>query len=113
MRFKIAILPGDGIGGEIIPESVKVLNKVGSKFEHEFVFDYGKIGGNAIDEIGTPLPSATLKLCEDSDGILFGAVGGPKWDDMNAKVRPEDGILSLRKSMELFANLRPVKIFPA
>ena len=113
MKFKIAVLPGDGIGGEIIPESVKVLNKIGSKFEHEFVFNYGEIGGNSIDANGTPLPSETLKLCEDSDRILFGAVGGPKWDDMNAKVRPEDGILSLRKSMELFANLRPVKIFPA
>ena len=113
MRFKIAVLPGDGIGEEIIPESVKVLNKIGSKFEHEFVLDYGNIGGNAIDSDGTPLPAETLKLCEDSDGILFGAVGGPKWDDMNAKVRPEDGILTLRKSMELFANLRPVKIFPA
>jgi len=113
MRCKIAILPGDGIGGEIIPESIKVLNKIGLKFEHEFLFDYGNIGGNAIDKMGVPLPTETLKLCEDSDAILFGAVGGPKWDDMNAKYRPEDGILSLRKSMELFANLRPVKIFPA
>ena len=113
MRCKIAILPGDGIGGEIIPESIKVLNKIGLKFEHEFLFDYGNIGGNAIDKMGVPLPRETLKLCEDSDAILFGAVGGPKWDDMNAKYRPEDGILSLRKSMELFANLRPVKIFPA
>ena len=113
MEFKIAILPGDGIGPEVIAESVKVMNAVGRRFGHDFELRQGRIGGNAIDDFGTPLPDETVELCQDSDAILFGAVGGPKWDDPDAATRPEDGILAIRKSLGLFANLRPVKVYPA
>ena len=107
MEYKIAVLPGDGIGPEVIAESIKVLNAVGRRFGHSFDLERGRIGGNAIDDFGTPLPDETVELCNDSDAILFGAVGGPKWDDPEATVRPEDGILAIRKSLGLFANLRP------
>ena len=113
MEFKIAILPGDGIGPEVIAEAVKVMNAVGRRFGHDFELRQGRIGGNAIDDFGTPLPDETVELCQDSDAILFGAVGGPKWDDPDAATRPEDGILAIRKSLGLFANLRPVKVYPA
>ena len=113
MEFKIAILPGDGIGPEVIAEAVKVMNAVGRRFGHDFELRQGRIGGNAIDDFGTPLPDETVELCQDSDAILFGAVGGPKWDDPDAETRPEDGILAIRKSLGLFANLRPVKVYPA
>jgi len=112
MNYTITVLPGDGIGPEVITEAVKVMNAVGEKFGHIFTPQSGPVGGNAIDDFGTPLPEETKDLCENTDAILFGAVGGPKWDDPQAKTRPEDGILAIRKNLGLFANLRPVKIFP-
>ena len=113
MNSTIAVLPGDGIGPEVTAEAIKVLDAVASRFSHDFDLRYGRIGGNAIDDFGTPLPDETLEMCGDADGVLFGAVGGPKWDDPNAATRPEDGILAVRKGLGLFANLRPVKVFPA
>ncbi|MCY4578946.1 MAG: 3-isopropylmalate dehydrogenase [Chloroflexi bacterium] len=112
MNYSITVLPGDGIGPEVVAEAVKVLNAVGNRFGHTFDTSYGRVGGNAIDEFGTPLPEETVEMCGETDGILFGAVGGPKWDDPRAPTRPEDGILAIRKSLGLFANLRPVKVYP-
>ena len=85
---------------------------VGRKFGARFELSFGRIGGNAIDEVGTPLPQETTAMCEKADAILFGAVGGPKWDDPEAKVRPEDGILAIRKNLGLFANIRPSRFIP-
>ena len=113
MNISIAVLPGDGIGPEVVTESIKVLEAIGNRFGHEFQIKSGRVGGNAIDDYGTPLPQETMDTCIDSDAILFGAVGGPKWDDPDADVRPEDGILAIRKSLDLFANLRPVKVYPS
>ena len=113
MKISIAVLPGDGIGPEVITESIKVLEAIGNRFGHDFQIKSGRVGGNAIDDYGTPLPQETIDTCSDSDAILFGAVGGPKWDDPNVDVRPEDGILAIRKSLGLFANLRPVKVYPS
>ena len=113
MTYSIAVLPGDGVGPEVTAEAVKVMAAVGHRFGHSFDLHHGRIGGNAIDEFGTPLPDETVTVCRDADAILFGAVGGPKWDDPAAKVRPEEGILAIRKSMGLFANIRPVKAYPA
>ncbi|MDY7019611.1 MAG: 3-isopropylmalate dehydrogenase [Chloroflexota bacterium] len=112
MQFSIAVLPGDGVGPEVIAEATKVLLAVGEKFGHSFQFHDGLIGGIAIDTLGTALSEETLNVCKQCDAVLLGAVGGPKWDDPQAKVRPEDGLLALRKELGLFANLRPVKIFP-
>ena len=112
MQAKITLLPGDGIGPEVVAEAVKVLNAVGTKFNHIFEFSEGMMGGIAIDETGNPLPDETLELCKQGDAILLGAVGGPKWSDPKAKVRPEQGLLKLRKELGLFANIRPVKIYP-
>ncbi len=112
MRFNIAILPGDGVGPEVAAEGVKVLEAVGARFGHFFELDYCPIGGVAIDQFGVALPEETLRKCEKSDAVLMGAVGGPKWDDPTAKVRPEDGLLGIRKGLKLFANLRPVKVLP-
>ena len=97
MRFELAFLPGDGVGPEVAGEAVKVLQAIGKRFGHEFNLNHGLVGGVAIDETGTALPDDTLKLCKKSDAVLLGAVGGPKWDDPLAKVRPEDGLLALRK----------------
>lgn len=108
MNAKIVLLPGDGIGPEVTEEGRKVLAAVGQKFGHEFSFETHPIGGNAIDDFGDPLPEATLEACRKSDGILLGAVGGPKWDDPTAKTRPEAGLLKIRKELGLFANLRPI-----
>lgn len=113
MEVKLALLPGDGIGPEVIGEAQKVVSAVGEKFGHSFSFKSGMIGGIAIDETGTPLPEETLGLCLESDAALLGAVGGPKWDDPAAKVRPEQGLLRIRKELGVFANLRPVKVFDA
>ena len=113
MDFSIAVLPGDGVGPEVVAEAVRVMDAVGSRFGHTFDMRYGRVGGNAIDEFGTPLPGETAVICGDADAVLFGAVGGPQWDDPQASVRPEDGILAIRKNMGLFANLRPVKVTPA
>ena len=112
MKSKIAVLPGDGIGPEITAEAVGVLQKVATTFGHELQFQEALVGGAAIDATGTALPQETLALCQESDAVLLGAVGGPKWDDPRGKVRPEQGLLGLRKAFDLFANLRPVKSLP-
>jgi len=112
MEFNVAVLPGDGIGPEVITQALKVLQTVGEKFGHIFHLHDGLIGGIAIDTLGTALSDETLKMCKQCDAVLLGAVGGSKWDDPQAKIHPEDGLLALRKELELFANLRPVKVFP-
>lgn len=113
MKYTIAVLPGDGIGPEVVRESKRVLTQVAEIFGHEFSFESALMGGCAIDETGNPLPDATIDVCENADAILLGAVGGPKWSDPTASVRPEQGLLRLRQHFGLFANLRPVKVFPA
>ena len=113
MQATIAILGGDGIGPEVVAESMKVLDAISVKFDHDFNLKNEMIGGCAIDKFGTALPDQTLETCNNSDAIILGAVGGPKWDDPSANTRPEDGILAVRKSLKLFANLRPVKVYPA
>ncbi|MDT3698982.1 MAG: 3-isopropylmalate dehydrogenase [Thermincola sp.] len=111
---KIAVLPGDGIGVEIVPEAVKVLKVIGQKYGHSFEFTEGKIGGSAIDAVGVPLPEETLKLCHSSDAVLLGAIGGPKWDTLPVHLRPEAGaLLPLRKALGLYANLRPATLYDA
>jgi 3-isopropylmalate dehydrogenase len=113
MKALIAVLPGDGIGGEVTAEAVRALAKLALRFGHDFKFESGLLGGAAIDATGDPLPAATLALAEKADAVLLGAVGGPQWSDPNAKVRPEQGLLRLRKALGLFANLRPVVPHPA
>ena len=113
MKALIAVLPGDGIGGEVTAEAVRALAKLALRFGHDFKFESGLLGGAAIDASGDPLPPATLALAERADAVLLGAVGGPQWSDPNAKVRPEQGLLRLRKALGLFANLRPVVPHPA
>jgi 3-isopropylmalate dehydrogenase len=110
---KIVVLSGDGIGPEVTGRATDVLQKVAAKFGHNFSFDEGLIGGIAIDQTGSALPDETIRLCETANAILLGAVGGPKWDNPTALVRPEQGLLKIRKHFELFANLRPVKAYPA
>ena len=110
---RVAVLAGDGIGPEVTAEAINVLNAVGDRFGHQFVFSSGLIGGCAIDETGAALPSETITVCSESDAVLLGAVGGPKWDNPTAAVRPEQGLLGIRKALGLFANLRPVKLVPA
>jgi 3-isopropylmalate dehydrogenase len=113
MNKTIAILPGDGVGPEVAYEALKILNTIAEKFNHLFTFSNGLIGAIAIEKTGNPLPEDTLTLCKNSDAILFGAIGDPKYDsDPSIKIRPEQGLLKLRKSLDLFANLRPIKIFP-
>jgi 3-isopropylmalate dehydrogenase len=107
MRALIAVLPGDGIGPEVTREAVRVLRAVAEHYHHEFGLEEALVGGAAIDATGQPLPDATLELCRKAEAVLLGAVGGPKWDPP-AKVRPEQGLLALRRGLELFANLRPV-----
>ncbi len=111
--FRIVTLPGDGIGPEVVREAVRVLNVVGDKFGHQFQFEQRLIGGCAIDATGSALPEETLRMCQQADAVLLGAVGGPKWDDPRAPTRPEDGLLAIRKELGLFANLRPVRPHPA
>lgn len=113
MHAKITLLPGDGIGPEVVAEGVKVLNAVAERYDHTFEFATALIGGIAIDEVSNPLPDETLTACQGAEAVLLGAVGGPKWDDPTASVRPEQGLLKLRKELGLFANIRPVKIYPA
>jgi len=112
VQFEIAVLPGDGIGPDVINEGIKVLEAIGKRFDHRFNLKEGLVGGVAIDKEGTALSDATLKMCRQADAVLLGAVGGPKWDDPLAKVHPEDGLLKLRGELGLFANLRPVKVSP-
>ena len=113
MDYRIAVLGGDGIGPEVTAQAAQVLEAVGQAYGHTFSYEQGLIGGIAIDTTGSPFPQETLELCQRSDAVLFGAVGGPKWDDPTAAVRPEQGLLGIRKALGLFANLRPVKLTPA
>ena len=113
MEFTIAVLPGDGVGPEVVGEAVKVMDAVSARSGSTFDLRYGRVGGNAIDQSGTALPEETTAICRGADAVLFGAVGGPKWDNPDATTRPEDGLLGLRKGLGLFANLRPVKVYPA
>jgi 3-isopropylmalate dehydrogenase len=109
MKAELVVLPGDGIGPEITKVAVEVLSAVGKKFGHDLSFDEQLIGGIAIDRTGQPLPEKTLSACKSADAVLLGAVGGPKWDNPSAKVRPEQGLLAIRKGLGLYANLRPVR----
>lgn len=111
MQKTICLLPGDGIGPEIVAEAVKVLEATGKKFGHSFSFTEALIGGIAIDTCGEPLPQATIDACKKADAVFLGAVGGPKWDQLDNAHRPEKGLLGIRKALGLFANLRPAKLF--
>jgi len=111
--MKVAVLPGDGIGPEVVAEAVRVLQAVGQRWGHTFELREGLIGGCALDARGTPLPSETLDICRAADAVLLGAVGGPRWDDPSAKQRPEQGLLGLRKELGVYANLRPVSVHPS
>ena len=112
--FAIAVIPGDGIGPEVTQQSVKILNAVAERFDHEFNYTYCLMGADAIDKTGNPLPDETIEVCLNSDAILFGAIGHPKYDnDPTAKVRPEQGLLKIRKTLQLFANIRPVTTYPS
>ena len=113
MNKKIVLLPGDGIGPEVIQEARKILERVGEKYKHTFSFEVFPFGGSAIDQAGVPLPEETLKACKASDAVLMGSVGGPKWDTLPSHLRPEQGLLGLRKGLNTFANLRPAKLYPA
>jgi len=107
----ITLLPGDGIGPDVTECALEVLKLVANKFEHSFKFDTQLIGGAAIDAAGEPLPAATIASCEAADAVFLGAVGGPKWSDPNAKIRPEQGLLKLRAILGVYANIRPVKVY--
>ena len=111
MEAVIVLLPGDGIGPEVIAGARQVLEVVAEKYQHNFEFREELMGGAAIDAIGEPLPAATIASCEDSDAVLLGAVGGPKWSDPAAPVRPEQGLLGLRSALGVYANLRPVEVY--
>ena len=113
MRYNIALLKGDGIGPEIVDSAVRILERIGSKYGHEFVFTPYLIGGIAIDTCGEPLPRETVEGCLASDSVLLGAVGGPKWDTLPGNIRPEKALLGIRAAMGLFTNLRPAKLYPA
>ena len=112
-KARIVVLGGDGIGPEVTAEAVRVLEAIAKLYGHEFTFESHLIGGAAIDATASALPAQTISACGSSDAVLLGAVGGPKWSDPSAKVRPEQGLLALRKSLNLFANLRPVSLHPA
>lgn len=111
MNYNIVVLDGDGIGPEICAGAIKVLNAVGKKYGHTFYFDHRLIGGCAIDKCGVPLPDETVKACLNSDSVLLGAVGGYKWDNLPVDVRPEKGLLGIRKAMGLYSNIRPAKLW--
>ena len=112
VKKKIGVLPGDGIGPEVVAEGIKAMDAIAERFGHQFEYSYGDVGAVAIDNHGTPLPDDTLAICEQSDAFLFGAIGDPKYDnDPTAKVRPEQGLLKLRKSLGLYANIRPVTAY--
>ncbi len=113
MKANIILLAGDGIGPEVVAEAVRVLDAVAGKHKHSFSYSERLMGGCSIDKFGSSLTDETLADCKAADAVLLGAVGGPKWDDPNAKDRPERGLLALRKGLEVFANLRPVKVHPA
>lgn len=111
MNKNITVLPGDGIGPEVIKEAVKVLEIIGKKYGHHFTFEEYLLGGTAIDSYGVPLPENTWTACKEAEAILVGAVGGPKWDAMPVELRPEQGFKQIRLGLHLYANLRPVKLF--
>lgn len=114
MKLKIAILPGDGIGPEITAQAMKAVKAVAAKFNHELEYEYGLTGATAIDQVGEPYPEETHQLCLNSDAVLFGAIGDPKFDNNpKATVRPEQGLLAMRKKLGLYANIRPVETFEA
>jgi 3-isopropylmalate dehydrogenase len=112
MKARIAVLGGDGIGPEVTSQAVSVLDAVAARYGHEFEFAEGLVGGAAIESSGSPLPPRTIDACRTSDAVLLGAVGGPQWSDPSARVRPEQGLLELRRTLGLFANLRPVRVMP-
>lgn len=114
MKRKIAVLPGDGIGPEVTQQAIKVLKAIAKRFNHQFEFEEGLIGAIAIEKTGNPFPSETLNLCKNSDAVLFGAIGDPKYDnDPNAAIRPEQGLLAMRKALNLYANIRPITTYPS
>ncbi|WP_265445778.1 3-isopropylmalate dehydrogenase [Acetivibrio straminisolvens] len=112
-KYNIAVLPGDGIGPEVIEQAAKVIEAVGEKYNHSFELKEGLLGGCAIDATGEPFPKETLELCKSSDAVLLGAVGGPKWDNLPGNKRPEAGLLGIRGALGLYANLRPAVIYQA
>ena len=113
MEFKITLLPGDGIGPEVVTEAIRVLDVIANKYSHTFNYQERLMGGCSIDQYGSSLTDETLADCQAADAVLLGAVGGPKWDDPTAKDRPERGLLRLRKGLAVFANLRPINVHPA
>ena len=113
MKFKIALLKGDGIGPEIVNSTCEVLDVIGKKYGHEFEYKEYLAGGCAIDKYGIPLPEETIKGCKESDSVILGAVGGPKWDNLPGHLRPEKALLGIRSALGLFSNLRPAKLYPA
>lgn len=114
MKLKIAVLPGDGIGPEICQQGVNVVNAIACRFGHEISFEYATCGADAIDKVGNPFPEETFQTCMRADAVLFAAIGDPRYDnDPTAKVRPEQGLLAMRKQLGLFANIRPIETFPA
>ena len=113
MEYRIAVLPGDGIGPEVVAEGVKVLRQIATQYDLRCTLREGLVGGAAIEATGDPLPAATLQLCRESEAILFGAVGGPRWDALPPDKRPERGLLRLRQELDLFANLRPARLYAA
>jgi 3-isopropylmalate dehydrogenase len=113
MEYRIAVLPGDGIGPEVVAEGVKVLRQIATQYALPCTLREGLVGGAAIEATGDPLPASTLQLCQESAAILFGAVGGPRWDALPPDQRPERGLLRLRQGLDLFANLRPAKLYTA
>lgn len=113
MNAKVLLLPGDGVGPEVTAEAEKLIRALSDLLGLDIELDHGLIGGAALDETGEPLPAETLAKCRESDAVVLGAVGGPKWDDPNAEKRPEQGLLDLRRELQLFANLRPVRLHPS
>ncbi len=111
MKKKIVVLPGDGIGQEVIDAAVRVLSKISEKYEHEFEFSYDDIGGTSYEKHGVPLREETIDTCLQADAILLGAIGGQKWDNLPVNLRPEQGLLKIRRALNLFANIRPIKGF--
>jgi 3-isopropylmalate dehydrogenase len=112
VKARIGVLAGDGVGREIVPEAVKVLKVVAQTCGHVFEFTHGDIGGQALDKVGVPLPQDTLSLAKQSDAVLLGAVGGPKWEGLEYSLRPERALLGIREALGLYANLRPAKLYP-
>ncbi|MDR1906274.1 MAG: 3-isopropylmalate dehydrogenase [Clostridiales bacterium] len=113
MNYKIAVIDGDGIGPEVCAAAIESLRAVGKKYKHDFLFEHVLMGGRAIDEYGVPLPKETVNVCKKSQSVLLGAVGGPKWDALPGHLRPEAGLLGIRKALGLYANIRPASLLNA